>query len=130
MLTTAPKMLTQTMLMLLRKQIKAISAHSAVTPAGNEYIIAEILPENKLPSKILAIQTQKALDLPRVKRAISTKILEIPIFAPGMKMGGKRLSIQKANVENPAKIAVKVSSLDLLYISAPNSWWSRCICNR
>lgn len=115
--TTEPKMLAHTILTRLAKVKIRTSLISAMAPAGSEYIIAEMLPENKLPSSAFTIKTEKAETFPRVINANSINIFERPIFAPGRINGGKRFSSKNVMVaseaSNPVKAILEVIFLDI-----------------
>jgi CxxC motif-containing protein len=91
-LTIAPATLTEIMLdFLIKCKIKS-SIDKQITPAGREYNIIEILPENKLPITVITINDANAKGVPSKMADSKMKILESPSLAPGKIMGGKRLS--------------------------------------
>ena len=101
---TAPKIEIAKILTFLTKYISTISTESEITPAGNEYNIAEILPENKLPSITLITKVINPNCQPKIKVDNRIKILLSPIFADGKISGGNALSIIKAIVAKADKI--------------------------
>jgi len=106
-LITAPATLIAIKLTRLTLNIKMHSIDNDISPAVSEYIIEEILPEKRLPSNIFTVRVVNPLAQPRVAVASRINTFETPIRAPGIKSGGKRLSITKAMVaraeNNPVK---------------------------
>ena len=108
-------MLIVTILNFLVKIIKIICIKRATKLDGKEYIIVEILPENKPPNTTLITSEIKAYFSPIINNISKIKILDKPNLAPGIISGGKRLSIVKAIIEMAVKIAVKVIFLRVIF---------------
>ena len=85
-----------------------ISMAKAIIPDGKEYISVEKFPLNKLPNITFTVSPKKEYKVPAVKKVSKMNMLESPNFAPGIIIGGNKLSKVKAIIASAVKIAVIV----------------------
>ena len=115
-LVTEPKTLIARMLVFFVKYKSKTSSVKLITPAGNEYITAEIFPANKLPITVFTISTAKPNFAPSVKTDKRINTFESPNLAPGRIMGGKRFSSIKVRVASAENIPAVTIFLKLKFL--------------